>query len=209
MRDARPMFDVEPHSGPITSPREAATVILLRGGHAALELLIVRRTPQARFMAGAWVFPGGGVEPEDGSGEAGLRMAGARELREEAGIALPDPGQLITFSRWITPPQSRIRFDTWFFLATMPDGQTPQVDGAEIVDSRWATPAGALAAEDRGELSFAFPTRRHLELLCAFASAEELLRHTRGRPVRPVQPRVVGTGEQARVVLPGEPGYDD
>jgi 8-oxo-dGTP pyrophosphatase MutT (NUDIX family) len=199
----------ELNTGEVVIPRLAATVMLLRGGADRLEVLLAKRTPAARFMGGAWVFPGGSVSAEDGEGAAALRAAAMRELAEEVGVRLPADAELVGFSNWITPAEVRIRFDTWFFLATMPDGQTPQVDGAEIVDSRWATPAGALAAEDRGELSFAFPTRRHLELLCASASAEELLRHTRGRPVRPVQPRVVGTGEQARVVLPGEPGYDD
>ena len=54
-----------------------------------------------------------------------------------------------------------------------------------------------------------FPTIKHLEQLGAFASAQELLTYARGRDVQPVQPRVVLSGETARVLLPGEPGYDD
>ena len=45
-----------------TPARQAATVILLRGGARTLEVLLVKRTPAARFMGGAWVFPGGAVD---------------------------------------------------------------------------------------------------------------------------------------------------
>ena len=45
--------------GPATIPRQAASVILLRGADQGLEVLLVKRNPAARFMGGAWVFPGG------------------------------------------------------------------------------------------------------------------------------------------------------
>jgi hypothetical protein len=54
-----------------------------------------------------------------------------------------------------------------------------------------------------------FPTIKHLEQLAAFASADALAAHARGREVRPVQPQVLMTGETARIVLPGEPGYSE
>ena len=57
-------------SGEETVPRQAATVILLRGGADALELLLVKRTPHARFMGGVWVFPGGAVDAHEGEGDA-------------------------------------------------------------------------------------------------------------------------------------------
>jgi hypothetical protein len=103
----------------------------------------------------------------------------------------------------------KIRFDTWFYLAPLPPGAEPRVDGSEIVDARWYSPAGALEARDRGELFLVFPTIKHLEQLSVFESADALLEHARGREVHPVQPRVVGQGETARIVLPGEPGYSD
>src|ERR1700682_133083 len=106
----------EYNPGPATRARRAATVILLRGGDARLEVLLVRRTPHARFMGGVWVFPGGAIDKGDIPGEEGsppeegsaseahaLRAAAARELREEAAIVLADPGELVEFSRWITP----------------------------------------------------------------------------------------------------------
>jgi 8-oxo-dGTP pyrophosphatase MutT (NUDIX family) len=196
-------------SGEETVPRQAATVIVLRGGGDGLEVLLVRRTPQARFMGGVWVFPGGAVDAAEGEGDAAHRVAAVRELEEEAGIVLDDPGALVKFSRWITPAEVVVRFDTHFFLAPMPDGQEATIDGDEIVDQGWFTPADALAAHERGDIELVFPTIKHLEQLGAFESAVALLDYARDRRVGPVQPRIVTEGETARLLLPGEAGYDD
>jgi 8-oxo-dGTP pyrophosphatase MutT (NUDIX family) len=205
----RPAPGEELNPGEETVPRPAATVILLRGGGERLEVLLVQRNPESRFMGGAWVFPGGAVDRHEGTGDAALRAAALRELAEEAGIAVGDPELLVPFSRWITPAQVKIRFDTSFFLAPAPDGAEPEIDGSEIVDARWSTPQAALEDAAAGELFLVFPTIKHLEQLSAFGSADELLEYARGREVKPVQPRVILGGEMARVVLPGEPGFDE
>ncbi len=180
-------------------PRQAASVIVLRGGADALEVLLLRRNPASRFMGGVWVFPGGAVDTGEDH-----RAAAVREVAEEAGITLPDPAALIPFSRWITPAEMAIRFDTYFFLAAAP-GEEARVDGEEMVGLGWHTPAGALDAHRRGELELVFPTIKHLEQLAAFAGADELLAWATGREVVAVEPRIVQvTGEAARVVLPGE-----
>jgi 8-oxo-dGTP pyrophosphatase MutT (NUDIX family) len=194
--------------GQPTVPRRAATVVLLRGGSERLEVLMVQRNPAARFMGGAWVFPGGAVSAQDGEGQAGLRCAAVRELEEEAGIALVPGTELVAYARWITPAQSHIRFDTWFYLARAPVEAEPAVDGSEVVDFCWISPADALVAGEAGRLEVVFPTVKQLEQLAGFASAEELIDYARDREVLPVEPRVTGSGEMARIVLPGEPGYD-
>ena len=107
-------------AGEVTVPRLAATVILLRGGADALEVLLVQRNPKSRFMGGAWVFPGGSVDSSEGEGEDALRAAALRELREEAGISLDDSSGLVAFSRWITPAQVKIRFPPPFAKAALP-----------------------------------------------------------------------------------------
>jgi 8-oxo-dGTP pyrophosphatase MutT (NUDIX family) len=191
------------NTGAATTPREAATVIVLRGGSDALEVLLVRRNPEQRFMGGAWVFPGGAVDADEDH-----RVAGVREVAEEAGVELPDAEALIEFSRWITPAQVKIRFDTRFFLVAAPDGAEPVPDGAETVDLGWYSPRGALEAHERDEILLVFPTIKTLEQLTPFESASELLEWATGREVEPVEPRVVMEGEVARVVLPGEPGYE-
>jgi hypothetical protein len=75
------------------------------------------------------------------------------------------------------------------------------------VDARWYTPKGALAAGADDEILLVFPTIKHLEALAEFASADAVLEWARGRPVEPLEPRVVQEGEVARIVMPGEPGY--
>jgi 8-oxo-dGTP pyrophosphatase MutT (NUDIX family) len=185
-------------------PRAAATVILLRGNSQALEVLLVKRNEQARFMGGVWVFPGGAVDEGDGEQH---RAAAIRELAEEASIQLEDPAELVEFSRWITPAQVAVRFDTLFYLAQLPSGQEPLVDGEECVELGWFTPAGALKAGERQEIQLVFPTIKHLEQLSAFATVDELLAHARGREVLPIEPRVVLDDGVPRVLLPGEPGY--
>ncbi len=182
-------------------------MIVLRGGGHALEVLLVRRTPSARFMGGVWVFPGGAVDASDGEDDGALRAAAIRELHEEAAIVLQSPDELVEFSRWITPAVVKTRYDTHFFLAPLPDGQEPRIDGQECVDLGWFTPAGALEAHRAGEIALVFPTIKNLEPLVAFASAQELLAATRGRTIEPVLPKVIAEGGSARVVLPGEPGY--
>jgi 8-oxo-dGTP pyrophosphatase MutT (NUDIX family) len=195
--------------GAVSRARPASTVIVVRGGAGALEVLLVQRTHAARFMAGAWVFPGGAVDPADGTGDAGHRAAAVRELREEAAIDGLGPGALVPFSRWTTPEGVRVRFDTWFFLARLPAGAVPAVDGAECIDLLWTTPAEALERRAAGTLSVMFPTAKHLERLSAWASADAVLAAAAADPVVPVQPRLVVRGDETHVLLPGEPGYDD
>jgi 8-oxo-dGTP pyrophosphatase MutT (NUDIX family) len=197
-------------SGPAT-PRPAATVILLRRGgkHAdrALEVCLARRNPEARFMPGVWVFPGGAVDEADGEGEAGIRACAVREVEEEVSIAV-DPAELVPYSRWITPEVGRIRFDTWFYLALAPAHSPPEPDGSETIDAGWFAPAEALERHYRDELPLVFPTIKHLESLAPHASAEEALAAAADREIEPVLPVVEGDGDQRRIVLPdgwGEP----
>jgi 8-oxo-dGTP pyrophosphatase MutT (NUDIX family) len=208
MHSDRPAPGEELNRGQPTAPRRAATVILMRGGEESLEVLLVQRNPQARFMGGVWVFPGGAVDAHEGEGEDALRAAAVREVAEEAGIALPSPAALVPFSRWITPAQVKTRFDTWFYLAPVPDDAELAVDGEEIVQGRWYEPAAALGAARAGEILLVFPTIKHLEQIAAFPSSVALIEHARDRDVRPVEPKVLMSGETARIVLPGEPGYE-
>jgi 8-oxo-dGTP pyrophosphatase MutT (NUDIX family) len=202
----KPAPGEELNLGAPTPPRPAASVIVLRGADRTLAVLLVKRNPEARFMGGAWVFPGGAIGRGDGEGEPAQRAAGVRELAEEAGLRA-DPAALVPFSRWITPEQVKIRFDTYFFLHRVDHDVVPHVDGEEVVDFGWFTPAAALEAHRAGEILLVFPTIKHLEQLDGFASVDALLDYAAGQDVRPVQPRVIGSGEKARILLPGDPGY--
>ena len=178
-------------------------MLLTRAGARSLEVLLVKRNPAARFMGSAWVFPGGAIDAEEGDGEEAHRRAAVRELREEAGIDLPDPRALVLASRWVTPSLYRIRFDTWFFLAELPPGQAVTIDGTECVDFGWYPPAEALSRHAAGEMFMVLPTVAHLEWLADFPSPAAALEVARTRPLEVVEPRVVGSGTTARVVLDG------
>jgi hypothetical protein len=83
------------------------------------------------------------------------------------------------------------------------------VDGAECVDARWIRPQHALDELAAGRLQLVFPTIKHLEQLATFPTVAATLDAARSRDVVAVQPRIVVEGEGARVLLPGEPGFDD
>ncbi len=178
--------------------------MVLRDAPDGPEVLLVRRNPQQRFMGGAWVFPGGSLHADDADHAA----AAARELEEEAGVALPGDHPVVPWSRWITPAEVVVRFDTWFYVTEAPPGAEATVDGGECVDARWLRPAAALETHGRGELMLVFPTIKHLEALAQMGSVEEALEKARSREVVPVQPRVVVRNGTAEVLLPGEPGYE-
>lgn len=200
-----------PNFGTPSEPRPAASVVLLRRGgkhsQRALEVLMLKRSGEAKFMPNVWVFPGGSVDPGDGEGAAGYRACALRELGEEAGIELPAGEELVLFSRWITPEVVSTRFDAWFFLALAPAHTPPEADGAETTAAAWFKPAAALTAQAAGELALAFPTIRQLQLLLPFDTAEEALAAYRSQTVEAVLPQVLADGDGHRVVLPGEPGY--
>jgi 8-oxo-dGTP pyrophosphatase MutT (NUDIX family) len=200
-----------PNLGEPAIPRPAASVVLLRRGgkhgERALEVLLLKRTEEAKFMPGVWVFPGGAVDPGDGPDEAGYRACAVRELAEEAGIELAEAEELVLFSRWITPEVVSRRFDAWFFLALAPAHMPPQPDGVETTEAAWYEPQTALHSHAAGELALAFPTVKQLESLLPHRTAEEAIAAHRGRPVEPILPKVVGTLEEHRVVLPGDPDY--
>jgi 8-oxo-dGTP pyrophosphatase MutT (NUDIX family) len=200
----RPPPGEELSEGTVTTPREAATLVLLRDGSEGLEVLLVRRNPQQSFMGGAWVFPGGALH----EGDRDLSAAAVRELSEEAGIKLPGGSELVPWSRWITPEEVKVRFDTWFYMAEAPLGAEPTPDGGECVDARWLRPAAALDARSRDELMLVFPTIKHLEALATFESVAAALAGARHHDPVAVQPRVVGRGDSAKILLPGEPGYE-
>jgi 8-oxo-dGTP pyrophosphatase MutT (NUDIX family) len=205
MRVDRPHPGEELNEGEVTEPRQAASIIVLRDSPEGPEVLLVQRNPSQRFMGGAWVFPGGAVHDQDADHAA----AAVRELREEAGIALPHDAEVVPWSRWITPEEVKVRFDTWFFVAEAPTGAEATVDGSECVDARWLRPAAALDAFARDELMLVFPTIKHLEALAQAESVADALHKARTREVVPVQPKVLIRDQKPVLVLPGEPGYDE
>ncbi len=204
-------------------PRPAATVILMRRGgkhsERGLELLMLRRGIEARFMPGVWVFPGGAVDPEDhdaaaavestlGIDELAHRICGAREVGEEASVEL-EAAELFSWSRWVTPAMVPIRFDTRFYVALAPAHCKPEPDLTEVDEARWIAPDVALEEHARDELDLSFPTIKHLEELTDYPHADAVLAEGRSRTVEAITPKVVGTRDSFEVLLPGDPGFAD
>lgn len=192
-------------------PRPASSVLVLRDGEEGIEILFVRRSPELKFMGGAWVFPGGTLLADDGDAEHDLawKMAGARETFEEARIKLDEPEKLVPFSRWITPEMAPMRFDTRFYLAIAPEGAEPAPDRREVDRAEWWTPAKALHLFVKDEADLHFPTIKQVEKIAEFETAGAALEAHDGIEVETILPRVAASDEGFEILLPGDPGYED
>ena len=197
------------------TPRPASTVILLRRGgkHSdrGLEVLFGKRTEEASFMPGVWVFPGGAVDADEleaHSEDDAYKVCGAREVEEEVGLELR-AGDLHQWIRWITPEEVPVRFDTRFYVALAPPHAAPEPDATEITEVAWMSPRVALDRNAAGEIELVFPTVKTLETLLPYGSSDEALAAAAERGDEPILPKVIGTREDWRVVLPGEPGYPE
>lgn len=201
-------------NGTPPEPRPSATVVLVRDAiepAPRLEFLLLQRASRGG-KAGAWVFPGGKVEPADvsaggpGSRESALRAA-VRETREEAGLDL-DAARLVAISRWITPEISPQRFDTWFFMGVLDTSHEVVVCGSENVAHRWITPADALVAHRSAEIQLAPPTFVTVQWLGAHARAAEA-RDALGRePILTFRPRIHRSAAGTCMLYPGDAGYE-
>ncbi len=258
---------------------DAATVVLTRSGPQGLEVYLLKRPEGSGFMGGAWVFPGGKLDPEDRAlppealwpghralcerlGETpgrpldeatrrGLVVALCRELFEEAGILLArdvatqemfsdahphferisaqrarlcageislevllkESGLCIEgaglgyWAHWITPSAERRRFDTRFFVAALPLGQTPEREPTETADARWMRPREALAAQRRGEMFLPPPTLRTLEDMQGRGSVEDLMALMEEQAPFAIMPKLQPLAEGMAVLLPWDRDY--
>lgn len=256
--------------------RHAASVLVLRDGPRGMEVLLMQRPERSDDRSsGAWVFPGGTLDPQDGalhpfcvgldedganarlevpSGGLDYYLCAIREVFEEAGLlfahdaaapagtaplikldaldaatldALRDAARyggkglthvceslnlriavdrLVYVSHWLTPPGLPKRFDTRFFLAHVPPGQTATHDGVEAVDHRWIRPAEALDASSG--MSFVNVTRKMLQSISHFRTVDACIGYAReqGTIVR-VMPRLANGPKGVRPVMPEEAPY--
>jgi 8-oxo-dGTP pyrophosphatase MutT (NUDIX family) len=192
----------------------AATVVLLRDADGSCEVLLVRRNAQLSFHGGAWVFPGGRLDPEDYAGVAdptdvlaAARNAAVREALEEAGVTISGDG-LIALSRWVTPVGLPKRFDTWFFAARALDERV-QVDGGEIHEHRWMRPEVALAAQRSGEIELPPPTFVTLTGLAGHRSVNAALESIADQPFETFEPRLHMVPGGACTLYADDAGYED
>jgi 8-oxo-dGTP pyrophosphatase MutT (NUDIX family) len=248
-----------------TPPRPAATVVMLRDAPAGLEVFLLRRHGLSDVLGGAYVFPGGKVDPRDAeldadthldqppaellamlnepeldpSAAAGLYVAALREAFEESGIlfahgatgehtaqarALLRAGHafdemlallalrlqtrgVVPWSRWITPTLSSVsnkRFDTRFFVSTVPADQVARHDDHETTESIWSRPRDALQRYWAGEIELAPPQIMSLAHLSHFGRVEEVLDAARARKPPVIAPEPFTDGGVRTVCYPGD-----
>jgi 8-oxo-dGTP pyrophosphatase MutT (NUDIX family) len=201
--------------------RLAATVVVLRDSAHGPEVLLVQRASELVFHGGAWVFPGGRVDPEDftalgmtpaealsvDEAREVSRRAAVREAREEAGLTL-EAADLVPFSHWTTPLGRPRRFATWFFAVVIQSGIDVVVDGGEIRAHRWVRAADALRARDAGDLVLPAPTFVTLSHLSSFASSAEWLRAVTVDTLPVYLPRLHVHPDGEITVYQGDIAYD-
>jgi 8-oxo-dGTP pyrophosphatase MutT (NUDIX family) len=195
-----------------------------------LHVLLLRRREASAFVPNMDVFPGGGVDAEDGAADPvagsadgpsdvaasaclGLAQGGraywvaaAREAHEESGLRLA-LGDLFYTARWITPAGPPRRYDTRFFVTALPAGQTPVADRREAVHAAWVRPTDALADFTAGRRAMLPPTVGMLRILASYASSAQVIEaaaRAQTGPDHRVELAAEGAGKW-RVLLPGEP----
>lgn len=180
--------------------RKAASVIAVREGATAPEVLILERSPASRFLPGYVVFPGGAADAGDaelaarwfGSAEEAARACAVRELVEETGLLLtrdglvhgdlqsldgraPAAAQLGELARWVAPQDVPVRFDARYFVIEAGPDLEPRPDGTEIVGGWWISPAELLREWESGERRLYWPTWFTVQALARAATSRDLL----------------------------------
>ena len=128
------------------------------------------------------------------------------DVIDELGVKI-DLGALTVFARWITPPLTPKRFDTWFYAVRADSDQLAICDGWETVDAEWIAPAKALELAAAGERKVIFPTRMNLQLLAEASSADDAIRRAGERVLVTVEPKVETRAEGSVLVIPADAGY--
>ncbi|MFD3498749.1 NUDIX hydrolase [Streptomyces sp. NPDC058676] len=110
------------------------------------------------------------------------------------------------WTRWITPEFEARRYDTWFFVAALPEGQRTRNASTEADRTVWIRPGDAAGGYDKGELLMMPPTIATLRQLVAFGSSSEALAAAPERDLTPVLARA--RLEEGEIVL-SWPGHDE
>jgi 8-oxo-dGTP pyrophosphatase MutT (NUDIX family) len=262
---------------PVT-PRQAATVMLLRDTAAGPAVHMLRRRASMAFAGGAYAYPGGSVDPRDRHDDRGERTdasevrdigwagpsrtewaarlgtdeataqalvcAAVRETFEEAGVLLAGPDEdtvvadttgedwerdraalvarefsfaeflarrglllrsdlLGAWARWITPEFEQRRYDTFFFVALLPEGQRTRNASTEADHTAWLRPSEAAAGYDAGELLMMPPTIATLRQLTPYDDAAAALAGSADRDLTPVLARARLVDDHVELGWPG------
>ncbi len=112
---------------------------------------------------------------------------------------------LTPWARWITPVISPRRFDTWFFAAALPPGQTASLAAGESDSGSWWEPSAALRAARSGEITLLPPTAVTLAELATYRDVAAIM--AARRQIVPVLPAPVIEEDQVWLAMPPEVEY--
>ncbi len=113
------------------------------------------------------------------------------------------------YSHWVTQAGRPRRYDTRFFVAQAPEGQTALEDNHETVGQLWVRPDQAIDLHRSGTLNLMFPTIKTLESLAQFKYVEELLEYARKPRPKLVMAPVTGMDRAgiSHTLIPGDFAY--
>lgn len=158
----------------------AATVVLLRDSENGPEVLLLERPQAGGSFPGAWVFPGGAIDPEDRVGttgeldeEASARRAAVREVREETALEIGSDA-LVEAAYWLPPSIAPKRYRTWFYATRAPQGEVV-LSPHEAVASEWLRPSEALRRHAEGMFELVPPTWVMLHRIASDATVDAAL----------------------------------
>jgi len=182
----------------------------------------MKRSAKTRFLPGAYVFPGGRVDPDDanvdllgGEGDrkrmnceqaAAYQVAAIRETAEECGVKL-DVTQIAYWSWWLTPKIEPRRYDTRFFMANVGEETVATHDNVELIESAWWSPSEALRRLRAREIFMAPPTWITLMELSTFERADDVLKAASLRNTPCIEPMFVESEAGQRILLPSAEGH--
>jgi 8-oxo-dGTP pyrophosphatase MutT (NUDIX family) len=166
-------------------------VAAIRESYEEAGILLARRRGEERLVASRDFAPGAFVT---------LLAGGGIELATDS---------LVPFSHWVTPERSPKRYDTRFFLARAPEGQSPAADGREAVELLWLQPRAALAEGDAGRRRLVFATRLNLMRLAKCDDVSGALAAAAVTPAhQPICPEMYDTPSGPRIRIPEGLGYE-
>ncbi|TFB77320.1 NUDIX hydrolase [Cryobacterium glaciale] len=205
----------------------AATVVLLRDSPDGPEVLLLERPRHRGSFAGAWVFPGGGVDPDDrlptdaaapaGSApsaeraeaieQLAARRAAVREVREETGLEVA-PEALVAAALWVPPLNVPKRLRTWFYLTTAPPGTIVLAED-EVIDFVWLRPAAALERHSSAVMTLVAPTWVTLHGLQGHESVADIVASAGQRGLAHYETRLGASERGPALFWAGDVAYAD
>lgn len=156
------------------------------------------------------------LQGEDADRLAKLRLEMAQNKLTFADILKAEQFRAATdriayYSHWITQAGRPKRYDTRFFVAQAPEGQTAEQDNHETVGQVWVRPEQAIEMNKAGTIELMFPTIKTLESLTPFKEVEELLEYARMPKPKVLIAPFTATARDGKqhILIPGDFAYTE